>query len=138
MAEQDKKKEPYSWCVSLSTPRQYPHPICMVQILGLKREIRIAFSQNGSIRLLSWNRNVIWNQCIRTGLDILTIQLHTFFLLSLSISLCLSLSLSISYSPSISITTTPAWRKRFGLGLNTQSCRLSHDCLLITMGPPWK
>lgn len=117
---------------------QYPHPICMVQILGLKREIRIAFSQNGSIRLLSWNRNVIRNQCIRTGLDILTIQLHTFFLLSLSVSLCLSLSLSISYSPSISITTTPAWRKRFGLGLNTQSCRLSHDCLLITMGPPWK
>lgn len=94
MAEQDKKKEPYSWCVSLSTHPQYPHPICMVQILGLKREIRIAFSQNGSIHLLSWNRNVIRNQCIRTGLDILTIQLHTFFLLSLSVSLCLSLSLN--------------------------------------------
>lgn len=62
----------------------------------------------------------------------------TLFFFSPSPSLYVSLSLSISYSPSISITTTPAWRKRFGLGLNTQSCRLSHDCLLITMGPPWK
>lgn len=63
-------------------------PICMVQILSLKREIRIAFSRNGSIRLLKWNRNVIWNQCIRTCLDISTKPLYTFHpSLSLSLSL---------------------------------------------------
>lgn len=68
-------------------------PICMVQILGLKREIRIAFSWNGSICLLKWNRNVIWNQCIRTCLDISTMPLLTL-LLSLPSSLHLSMSLT--------------------------------------------
>lgn len=72
-------------------------PICMVQILGLKREIRIAFSWDGSICLLKWNRNVIWNQCIRARLDISTVPLHTRAL-SLSISLCLSLLLQVSRS----------------------------------------
>lgn len=95
-------------------------PICMVQILGLKREIRIASSQNGSIRLLRWNRNVIRNQCIQTYLDISTIPLTLF--LSLPRYPSVSLCLSISFSLSISIITTTVWRKRFRLGLNIQSC----------------
>ena len=92
----------------------------MVQILGLKREIRIAFCLNGSIRPLKWNRNVIRNQCIRTCLDISTIPPFT-----LSLSLPPScVSLSITFSLSIAIIT--AWRTRCGLGLNVESCRLSH------------
>lgn len=98
----------------------------MVQILGLKREIRIAFSQNGSIRLLKWNRNVIRNQCIRTCLDISTIPLHTF---SLSPALALYVSRSITFSLTISIIPTTVWRTSCGLGLNVESCRPSHDCL---------
>lgn len=80
-------------------------PICVVQILGLKREIRIAFSRNGSLRPFKWNRNVIWNQCIRTCLDISTAPLHTLPpSLSLSLpaapsSLCLPLVLPVSRSP---------------------------------------
>lgn len=98
--------------------------ICMVQILGLKREIRIPFSENGGIRLSDWNRTVIWNQCIRTGLDISSIPL---------------LSPSLSFSPSYSIIiTTTVWKKRRGLGLNVESCWPSHDCLPLMLGPPWK
>lgn len=95
-------------------------PICMVQILGLKREIRIAFSWDGSICLLKWNRNVIWNQCIRTGLDISPPPLHTLALsLSPSLHLSVSLALSASSPLAISIIAT-AWRNRRGLSLNVK------------------
>lgn len=88
-------------------------PICMVQILGLKREIRIAFSRNGSIRLLKWNRNVIWNQCIRTCLDISTMPLHTFPLSSLT--------RSATFSAAASIITAAVWRNRRGSNLNVKA-----------------
>lgn len=92
-------------------------PICMVQILGLKREIRIAFSWNGRICLLKWNRNVIWNQCIRTCPDISTVPLHT---LALSLSSSLHLSMSLALSASFPLTITAAWRNRRGLSLNVK------------------
>lgn len=109
--ERLKKKKPSMWLSRIRRkshiPSQYHipsiSPICMVQILGLKREIRIAFSRNGSIRLLKWNRNVIWNQCIRTCLDISTIPLHTFHP-------SLSLSLSPSPCPSTSLTRSACSR----------------------------
>ena len=136
MAEEDKKKGQYSWSVSHS---HHIPPICMVQILGLKREIRIAFSLNGSIRLLKWNRNVIRNQCIRTCLDISTIPLHTLPSPSLRLYRDSPATLpSISFSLSIFIITTTLWRKRFGLSLNIQSCQSGHGCRLLTLGPPWK
>lgn len=95
-------------------------PICMVQILGLKREIRIAFSWNGSICLLKWNRNVIWNQCIRTCLDISTVPLHTLTpSLSSSLHLSMSLALSASFSLATSLIAT-VWRNRRGLSLNVK------------------
>lgn len=96
----------------------------MVQILGLKREIRIAFSQNGSIRLLKWNRNVIRNQCIRTCLDISTIPLHTFSL-SRSIPLCLPLDKFLAHHlhHNHNGVCVVGGRRRCGLGLNVESCR---------------
>lgn len=98
-------------------------PICMVQILGLKREIRIAFSWNGSICLLKWNRNVIWNQCIRTCLDISTMPLHTL-LLSLCSSLHLSMSLTLSASfPLANSIITAVWRNSRGRSLNVKPCQ---------------
>lgn len=49
---------------------------------------------------------------------------NTPFTLSLSPALFLCVSLSITFSLSISIITV--WRTRCGLGLNVESCRLSH------------
>lgn len=89
-----KKKKTSTWLSRIRRKSHIPSlyhipsisPICMVQILGLKREIRIAFSRNGSIRLLEWNRNVIWNQCIRTCLDISNNATSHVWPISLSVS----------------------------------------------------
>lgn len=101
-------------------------PICMVQILALKREIRIAFSRNGSIRLFKWNRNVIWNQCIRTCLDISTMPLHTFPLSLRRSVFSPSPTRSASFSLATSITTAAVWRNRRGSSPNVKATSGSH------------
>lgn len=128
LAEQWKAQRTSMWLSRIRRKSHIPslyhipstRPICMVQILGLKREIRIAFSWNGSICLLEWNRNVIWNQWIRTCLDISTVPLHTLAL-SLSPSLHLSKSLALSASFPLAISTvTTVWRNRRGLSPNVK------------------
>lgn len=140
LAEQWKAQKTSMWLSRIRRKSHIPSlyhipstsPICMVQILGLKREIRIAFSWNGRICLLKWNRNVIWNQCIRTCPDISTVPLHT---------LALSLFVTPSLYVSRSFCKFPAHHNR---GVEEQAW-IKPKCKAwlckrrpLTLGPPWK
>lgn len=94
---QDKKKEPYSECVS--------HSLHILLFVWCRYWVSSEKSGLHSPRMaasvwLKWNRNVIRNQCIRTCPDISTIAPHTFLSLSpchsFSLSLCLSLSHAVT------------------------------------------
>lgn len=98
----------------------------MVQILGLKREIGIAFSLNGSIRLLKWNRNVIRNQCIWTCPDISTIPLHTSPLPPFCRSATPLPPIPHTHTLNKFLHLHHNQNSALGLGSNLQSCQPGH------------
>lgn len=136
MAERDKKKEPYSECVSHSL-----HILlfvwCRYWVSSEKSGLHSA--KNGSVRLVKWNRNVIWNQCIPASPGHLNNgTLPFFFSLALSLSPSPRHSLPLcpdtpphSSSPSPSKPQT-VWRMKDGIGPKCSS-RVGRP-----LTPPWK
>lgn len=95
VAEQDKKKAPYSECVS--------HSLHILLFVWCRYWVSSEKSGLHSPRMaasvwLKWNRNVIRNQCIRTCPDVSTIAPHTFLSHSLPLFSSVSLPFSLSRS----------------------------------------
>lgn len=131
MAEQDKKKEPYSKSVS--------HSLHILLFVWCRYWVS---SEKSGLRSLRMAASVCWGGIgMLYGTNASTLAWTSQqYPSTLSPSLLLSLyaSLSISFSLSITIMTTTVWRKRCGLGLNVESCRSGHDCLPLMQGPPWQ
>lgn len=122
MAEQDKKKEPYSKSVS--------HSLHILLFVWCRYWVS---SEKSGLRSLRMAASVCWSEIgmlygtNASGLAWTSQQYP--FTLSLSPALALYVSRSITFSLTVSIIPTTVWRTRCGLGLNVESCRPSHDCL---------
>lgn len=128
VAERDKKKEPYSECVS-----HCPHILLFVwcRYWFSSEKSGLHSAKNGSVRLVKWNRNVIWNQCIPASPGHLNNGTSPFFFFFFYVSLSLQVTLFLCEPPPSPSKPRAVWKMKGGIG---PKC---FRCVCRPLTPPW-